>query len=77
MAIGRIGGVESVHLRENDTGPDDANHAEYGIVLIREKNGTRGGAIQGAKIFDISATILDRFGLNVPADMHGRPLHAS
>jgi predicted AlkP superfamily phosphohydrolase/phosphomutase len=66
----------SVYTFENDTGPDDANHAEYGIVLIREKNGARGGAIQGAKIYDISATILDRFGLPVPGDMHGRPLHA-
>jgi len=75
-SVGSVG-YGSVYTFENDTGPDDANHAEYGIVLIREKNGTRGRTLQGAKIYDISATILDRFGLETPSDMHGRPLHAS
>ncbi len=75
-SVGSLG-FDSIYTFENDTGPDDANHAEYGIVMIREKNGTRGKAMQGAKIFDISATILDRLGLPVPADMHGKPLHAS
>ena len=75
-SVGSLG-FGSVYTFENDTGPDDANHAEQGIVIIREKNGARRGMIQGAKIFDVSATILDRFGLNIPSDMHGRPLHAS
>jgi len=75
-SVGSVG-LDSYYTFENDTGPDDANHAEYGIVMIRENNGSRGKMLHGARIFDISATILDRFGLTVPSDMHGRPLHAS
>jgi predicted AlkP superfamily phosphohydrolase/phosphomutase len=72
-SVGSLGGG-SVYTFENDTGPDDANHAEYGIVMIRENNGRPKGIMKGARIFDVSATILDRFGLRVPDGMHGRPL---
>jgi predicted AlkP superfamily phosphohydrolase/phosphomutase len=72
-SVGSLG-WGSVYTFENDTGPDDANHAEYGIVMMRERNGGRRGLMEGARIFDVSATILDRFGLLVPEDTHGRPL---
>jgi len=72
-SVGTLG-LGAVHTFENDTGPDDANHAEYGIFMLREPNGARGKQVHGMRLFDISATILDRFGLEVPNDMQGRAI---
>jgi predicted AlkP superfamily phosphohydrolase/phosphomutase len=75
-SVGTLG-LGSVYTFENDTGPDDANHAENGIFLLREKNGHRGRELQGKQLFDISATILDRFGLPQPVGAQGRPMERS
>jgi predicted AlkP superfamily phosphohydrolase/phosphomutase len=74
-SVGTIG-LNAVYTFENDTGPDDANHAEYGIFILREPNGdySRGRELQGKRLFDISATILDRFGLPLPDGAHGHAL---
>jgi len=61
-SVGMLG-TGAVHTFENDTGPDDANHAEYGIIILREPNGARGVKLEGAKLLDVSGMILDRFGL--------------
>jgi predicted AlkP superfamily phosphohydrolase/phosphomutase len=72
-SVGTIG-LKSVYTFENDTGPDDANHAEYGMFLLREPNGTSGREIHGKQLFDISATILDRFGLPLPPGAQGQAI---
>ncbi len=72
-SVGTVG-LGTVHTFENDTGPDDANHAEYGMFLLREPNGGRGRQLQGKKLFDISATILDRFGLPLPNGARGQAI---
>ncbi len=70
-------GLDCIHLYENDTGPDDANHAKNGVVVISPANGraTRGGGQYS--IYDIAPTILDHFGIAVPKDMKGKSLYAS
>jgi len=75
-SVGTLG-LGSVYTFENDTGPDDANHAENGIFLLRESNGKLGRELQGKQLFDISATILDRFGLPQPAGAQGKPMERS
>jgi len=76
-SVGTLG-LGSVYTFENDTGPDDANHAENGIFLLREpNNGKLGRELQGKHLFDISATILDRFGLPQPAGAQGKPMERS
>jgi predicted AlkP superfamily phosphohydrolase/phosphomutase len=72
-SVGTIG-LNTVYTFENDTGPDDANHAEYGMFLLSERNGNSGGELHGKQLFDVFATILDRFGLPMPRDAHGKPL---
>jgi len=71
-SIGSLGDGR-IHVRENDTGPDDANHAKMGIYLMagpglpRHANGD-------ATLYDIAPTALTALGLPVPADMRGHSL---
>jgi predicted AlkP superfamily phosphohydrolase/phosphomutase len=77
-SIGTIGGGK-LHTFENDTGPDGANHAENGIFLLRPVDDVLPGSrrINGLRIVDIAPMILHLFGLPVPKDMEGKPLHPS
>ena len=55
---------------ENDIGPDDANHAQHGVFIMRD--GRSQGYLEGLHITDIGPTVLDLLGLPVPADMEGK-----
>ena len=57
-------GTGAVHTFENDTGPDDANHAQFGIIMVREAGGRRGAQVEGTKLLDVSSMILERFGIS-------------
>jgi predicted AlkP superfamily phosphohydrolase/phosphomutase len=71
-----IGGVgyDTLHLQENDTGPDDCNHAQFGIFILAAPNLHRRGEIEGAHLLDIAPTLLELAGHPVPASMQGRSL---
>ena len=64
-------GHGTMFLPENDTGPDDAVHAQEGIYILRDPAG-RAGETRDADILDIAPTVLDRLGIPVPADMKGK-----
>ncbi len=66
-------GVGSVHLYENDTGPDDANHAEEGIFIWR-RPGEKPDGPNGYSIYDIAPSILRHFNVDIPNDMIGKPI---
>lgn len=72
-SVGTVG-LGAIHTFENDTGPDDANHAEYGMFLLNEPHGGSGRQLEGKRLFDISATILDRFGLPLPNGAQGHAI---
>jgi predicted AlkP superfamily phosphohydrolase/phosphomutase len=55
-------GPGPVHLRENDTGPDDANHARDGIFVFLDPAPGRGDRLACRKILDIAPAVLDWFG---------------
>ncbi|MER3459350.1 MAG: phosphodiesterase, partial [Chloroflexota bacterium] len=62
-----------IHTFENDTGPDDANHAEYGIYIYYDPRQRQGGQeLQGLELMDVGPTMLDALGVSVPGDMRGR-----
>jgi predicted AlkP superfamily phosphohydrolase/phosphomutase len=66
-------GRNSIHTFENDTGPDDANHGQYGIFIAvpaGDKGGT--GHLQGLEIQDIAPTILKILDVSIPDDMEGK-----
>ena len=66
-------GVGSVYLYENDTGPDDANHAEEGIFIWKRAGGKDGGP-NSYSIYDIAPTVLNYFGIEIPEDMIGKSI---
>lgn len=73
-----IGGVgyPTVHVQENDTGPDDCNHAQFGaFILAAPRLGLRGD-VQGAHLLDMAPTLFELAGHEVPAAMQGRSLVA-
>jgi len=73
-----IGGVgyPSIHVLENDTGPDDCNHAQFGSFILAASNNPLQGEITGAHLLDIAPTLLDLAGYEIPDSMQGRSLVA-
>jgi predicted AlkP superfamily phosphohydrolase/phosphomutase len=71
-SIGLVG-TESVHVFENDTGPDDANHAPEGLYVIAG-DGIESGPGEERDLRDIAPTLLTLLGERVPAEMEGRSL---
>jgi predicted AlkP superfamily phosphohydrolase/phosphomutase len=71
-SVGQVG-TGTVHVFENDTGPDDANHAHEGLyVLVGE--GADPGRGPERDLRDIAPTLLELLGEPVPAEMEGRSL---
>jgi predicted AlkP superfamily phosphohydrolase/phosphomutase len=67
-------GNGSVHLFENDTGPDDANHAPEGIFIWHNRGKPASRSTERVSIYDVAPSILDFYSIAAPADMIGRPL---
>jgi predicted AlkP superfamily phosphohydrolase/phosphomutase len=65
-------GHGGVYTLENDTGPDDANHAPQGMFLLHAPHERGRGEIGGHQLMDIAPTLLDRLHLDVPTEMQGR-----
>ncbi|MBA3832240.1 MAG: alkaline phosphatase family protein [Chthoniobacterales bacterium] len=75
-SVGTVGGGK-LHTFENDTGPDGANHAQHGIIMVRPAGGLpRDHVLEGARIVDVAPTVLRLLGLPIPGDMEGKVLHA-
>jgi predicted AlkP superfamily phosphohydrolase/phosphomutase len=72
-AVGTLG-YDSLYLYENDTGPDEANHAQYGFFNWSGPSITPHRDPLDIDILDIAPTILTRMNLPVPSSMQGNPL---
>ena len=73
-SVGQVG-TGTVHVFENDTGPDDANHAHEGLYVLAAEDGPHGP--ERARPSDVAPTILQLLGEPVPADMEGVSMLAS
>ncbi|MBI3179109.1 MAG: alkaline phosphatase family protein [Deltaproteobacteria bacterium] len=69
-AMGSVGHAR-IYVPRNVTGPDGANHAEHGIIIMRDGRGAR-RAPANATLYDVAPTVLDRLGLPIPPAMIGR-----
>ncbi|MBD0338331.1 MAG: alkaline phosphatase family protein [Thermoleophilia bacterium] len=69
-SVGQIG-TGTVHVFENDTGPDDANHAHEGLYVLAAA-GVEGGRGEERSILDVAPTLLTWLGEPVPPEMEGR-----
>lgn len=71
-SVGSIG-YNSIYTYENDTGPDDCNHAEMGMFILKDGRETR-GLVPTRSIYAIAPTVLNEFGIDIPPAMCGQPI---
>jgi len=74
-SVGAVG-MPGIHTFENDTGPDEANHDWYGILVLSSPEGPvpLRGDLGELSIYDVAPTVLDLLRCPVPADMIGTSL---
>lgn len=73
-SVGTVG-HGSIYTFDNDTGPDDCNHAQFGIVIKHDPavdEGVGGRELSGLQLMDMAPTILKQLDVPVPADMQGK-----
>jgi predicted AlkP superfamily phosphohydrolase/phosphomutase len=71
-SVGSVGFPE-IYTFENDTGPDEANHAQHGVFMLRKADGAlTPGERTGLHLEDVAPTILSLFDVERPESMHGR-----
>ncbi|MCB9850236.1 MAG: alkaline phosphatase family protein [Phycisphaerales bacterium] len=73
-SVGTVGNAD-IYTTENDTGPDDANHAQQGMHILHHPSLPSGRC--DASIYDVAPTILDMLGHEVPEQLHGVRLNRS
>ena len=69
--VGSVGYGQHYTL-ENDTGPDDANHAMEGIYIVLDPHRSGEGQSYTYQLMDIASTALHTMGMDVPKDLQGR-----
>jgi predicted AlkP superfamily phosphohydrolase/phosphomutase len=72
-SIGGVGYPE-LHIQENDTGPDDCNHAQFGMFVLTAPGLALRGEINGMHLLDVAPTLLELAGCDVPPHMQGRSI---
>jgi predicted AlkP superfamily phosphohydrolase/phosphomutase len=65
-------GRGSIYTFENDTGPDDANHGQDGIFIVRPTTSKSGQKLEGLEIQDVAPTVLKVLDVPIPEDMEGK-----
>lgn len=74
-SVGSVG-TGSFFTQENDTGPDDANHAQHGLFIWYDPQRLGGGKrLDEARIYDILPSLLARFKINAPGGLGGNVLN--
>jgi predicted AlkP superfamily phosphohydrolase/phosphomutase len=69
-ALATLGLGQGLYTAENDTGPDHANHAEDGLVVLHG-TGRSAGHRENLSIYDICPTLQDFFGLGAQPGQRG------
>lgn len=72
-SVGGVGYPELIVV-ENDTGPDDCNHAQFGSFILAGPRFPAVGELSGVRLLDIAPTLLELGGYDVPSSMQGRSL---
>ena len=71
-SVGSIG-YNSIYTYENDTGPDDCNHAEMGMFIMKNGRQAR-GYVSPKSLYDIAPTVLNELDIDIPEAMRGQPI---
>jgi len=70
-SIGSVG-HGAFTIQENDTGPDDANHDQFGMFIWYDPKSSQRGRLVGHQLMDIAPTLLNAFDLPIPPTMQGK-----
>lgn len=62
----------SLYSFDNDTGPDEANHAWHGSFVAAGGSVAAQGSLAEGSILDFAPTVLGHLGLDIPGDYQGR-----
>ncbi len=73
-SVGTVGGDEGIQTFENDTGPDDANHAQEGLYVLAGPGIPAG--TEDRHLLDVAPTVLGLLGIQVPGSMRGSSMLA-
>jgi len=60
------------HALQNDTGPDDANHAMEGVYILVDPKQSGSGQSNACQLMDVASKGLRLMGLDVPPELQGR-----
>ena len=76
LAWRSVGGVgyPSLHVQEDETGPDDCNHSQHGAFVLAAPGLEPMGEVEGAHLLDIAPTLLELGGYDIPSSMQGKSL---
>lgn len=75
-SVGSVG-WNAIHVFENDTGPDDANHAQDGMFLYSQGRRDLGGQeCHDLHLLQMAPTVLELLDMSVPFDMKMPPIDA-
>jgi len=72
-SVGSVG-LDTIHTFENDTGPDDANHAQNGLFILTVPGLAGQGRVPTHSWRAIAPTMLGLLELEVPPDIEGESL---
>lgn len=73
-SIGTVGWGR-IHVYENDTGPDDANHAQQGVLIFHDPaRDLQGERLTGMHLMQVAPTVLRLLDVEVPASMQMPPI---
>lgn len=72
-SIGSVG-YGQLTVQENDTGPDDCNHAQLGSFILASPNNPLQGEMTGQHLLNVAPTLLELAGYDVPGCMQGRSM---
>jgi predicted AlkP superfamily phosphohydrolase/phosphomutase len=75
-SVGSLG-FGRVHTLENDTGPDDANHAQEGLYIYHNPKAKGQGRGPRRHLMDVAPTILELMSVPIPPTMEGASFAAS
>lgn len=71
-SVGSVG-YSDIYTFENDTGPDDANHAQFGMYIFYDpRQQLTIPVIEDLNIYDVAPTILQYLNQPIPEYMIGR-----
>jgi predicted AlkP superfamily phosphohydrolase/phosphomutase len=73
-SVGTLG-HGSWYTFDNDTGPDDANHAQHGMIIVNDPLQSFGGQqLDGLQLECVGPSLLRWMGVEAPATMMGTPI---